>query len=124
MTSLMIRSYLLLVSFEWHIVRRNFQKVYQRVQAHAVRLALRQDVSPELACRAVNVACAVYFKEVQCLQRSATLVCLLRDCGIPASLVLGAQRLPFRGHAWVELAGEVVNDNPSALEKYDVLDRC
>jgi hypothetical protein len=32
--------------------------------------------------------------------------------------------LPFRGHAWVELAGEVVNDNPSALEKYDILDRC
>ena len=37
MTSLMIRSYLLLVSFEWHILRRNFQKVYQRVQAHVVR---------------------------------------------------------------------------------------
>ena len=124
MTSLMIRSYLLLVSFEWYIVRRNFQKVYQRVQAHSVRPLLRQDVSPELSCRAVNVACAAYFKEVQCLQRSATLVCLLRDCGIPASLVLGAQRLPFRGHAWVELAGEVVNDNPSALEKYDILDRC
>jgi Transglutaminase-like superfamily len=124
MTSLTIRSYLLLLSFEWHIVRRNFQKVYKRVQAQAVRPLLRQDVSPELSCRAVNVASALYFKDVQCLQRSATLVCLLRDCGIPASLVLGAQRLPFRGHAWVELGGQVVNDNVSALEKYDVLDRC
>ena len=37
MASLMIRSYLLLVSFEWHIVRRDFRKVYDRVQAHAVR---------------------------------------------------------------------------------------
>jgi hypothetical protein len=124
MTSLTIRSYLLLLSFEWHIVRRNFQKVYKRVQAHAVRPLLRQDISPELSCRAVNVASALYFKEVQCLQRSATLVCLLRDCGIPASLVLGARRLPFRGHAWVESGGQVVNDNPSALEKYDILDRC
>jgi hypothetical protein len=124
MTSLTIRSYLLLLSFEWHIVRCNFQKVYKRVQAQAVRPLLRKDVSPELSCRAVNVASALYFKEVQCLQRSATLVCLLRDCGMPASLVLGAQRLPFRGHAWVELGGEVVNDNRSALEKYDILDRC
>jgi hypothetical protein len=124
MTSLLIRSYLLLLSFEWDVARRNFRKVYERVQAHAVRPLPRQDVSPELSCRAVNVACAVYFKEVQCLQRSATLVCLLRDCGMPASLVLGAQRLPFRGHAWVELGREVVNDNPSALEKYDILDRC
>jgi hypothetical protein len=124
MTSLLIRSYLLLVSFEWDIVRGNFQKVYKRVQAHAVRPLLRHDDSPELSCRAVNVACAVYFKEVQCLQRSATLVCLLRDCGMAASLVLGAQRLPFRGHAWVELGREIVNDNPSALEKYEILDRC
>ena len=51
MTSLTIRSYLLLLSFEWDIVRRNFRKVYKRVQAHAVRPLPRQDVSPELLPR-------------------------------------------------------------------------
>jgi hypothetical protein len=124
MTSLTVRAYLLLVSFEWHIGRHDFRKVYRRVRVHAVRPRRPNGISLELLCDAVNMACAAYFKEVQCLQRSATLVCLLRDFGMPASLVLGAQHLPFCGHAWVELDGDVVNDNPSTVRKYGVLDRC
>ena len=124
MTWLIVRSYFLLMSFEGHIRRRDFGKVYQRVRTHLVRHASRQHFPVELSCRAVNVACAAYFKEVQCLQRSATLVCLLRDCGAPASLVIGAQHIPFNGHAWVELEGEIVNDHGANLKKYVVLDRC
>jgi len=124
MTWLIVRSYFLLMSFEWDIRRRDFGKVYRRVRAHLVHHASRQHFPVELSCRAVNVACAAYFKEVQCLQRSATLVCLLRDCGAPASLVIGAQHIPFNGHAWVELEGEIVNDNRANLGKYVVLDRC
>ena len=124
MTWLIVRSYFLLMSFEWDIRRRDFGKVYRRVRVHLVRHASRQYVPVELCCRAVNVACAAYFKEVQCLQRSATLVCLLRECGVHASLVIGAQHIPFSGHAWVELDGEIVNDNRANLEKNVVLDRC
>ncbi len=124
MTWLTVRSYLLLLSFEWHIKRRDFRKVHRRVRDHALRPRRREGISCELSCHAVNVACAAYFKEVQCLQRSATLVCLLRDFGMPASLVLGAQHLPLRGHAWVELEGQIVNDNASTVAKYDILDRC
>jgi hypothetical protein len=102
--------------------RKDFQSLYRRVQDRRLR-SPRPTARREDACRALNIACALYFKEVQCLQRSAALVCLLRDLGMPATLVIGAQRLPFRAHAWAEVNGQVINDSVSAVELYAVLDR-
>jgi hypothetical protein len=39
-------------------------------------------------------------------------------------MVIGAQQMPFKAHAWVEVAGQVVNDKPYTPEMYAVLDRC
>jgi hypothetical protein len=75
-------------------------------------------------CSAVDVACIWYWKQVLCLQRSAAAACLLRDNGVPAELVIGAQRMPFHAHAWVEVQGRVVNDKSYTNEMYAVLDRC
>jgi hypothetical protein len=43
---------------------------------------------------------------------------------VPAELVIGAQHMPFRAHAWVEVQGRVVNDKSYTNEMYAVLDRC
>ena len=122
MTFLLLRAYVLLLSLERDMSRRNFRGIYRRVKRRQIQPP-RSAASFEDACRALNVACALYFKEVQCLQRSAALVCLLRDLGIPATLVIGAQQLPFRAHAWVEVNRRVINDCISAVELYGVLDR-
>jgi hypothetical protein len=119
---LIVRAYALLLSFEQPLARHAFAGLYRRVRDRAVR-ARRANLSCQDACRAVNLACVFYFKEVQCLQRSAALACLLRDLGISATLVLGAQRLPFKAHAWVEVRGCVINDSPSCAQLYGVLDR-
>jgi hypothetical protein len=122
MTFLLLRAYALLLSFERNMSRHNFQAIYRRVERRKIQSP--RSASPlEDACHALNVACVLYFKEVQCLQRSAALVCLLRDLGIPATLVIGAQQLPFRAHAWVEVNRRVINDSVSAVELYGVLDR-
>jgi hypothetical protein len=39
-------------------------------------------------------------------------------------MVIGAQQMPFKAHAWVEVSGQVVNDQPYTREMYAVLDRC
>ena len=78
----------------------------------------------ERICAAVDMACIWYPKEVLCLQRSAATACLLKRYGIPAQMVIGAQQMPFRAHAWVEVDGRVVNDKPYTPEMYAVLDRC
>jgi len=59
-----------------------------------------------------------------CLQRSAAAVCLLKSYGVRALMVIGAQQMPFKTHAWVEVDGHIVNDNPYISEIYAVLDRC
>jgi hypothetical protein len=50
--------------------------------------------------------------------------CLLKQHGIAAQLVIGAQQMPFKAHAWVEVDGRVVNDKPYMSEIYAVLERC
>jgi hypothetical protein len=73
---------------------------------------------------AVDRATTWYPKQAQCLQRSAVAVCLLRTCGLPAQMVIGITKVPFRSHAWAEVAGEVVNDTPKVSTRYKVLSRC
>jgi hypothetical protein len=72
----------------------------------------------------MDLACVFYPKPVRCLQRSAATTLLLRRHGVGAELVIGAQLLPFRSHAWVECGGAVVNDKPYMREMYQVLEHC
>lgn len=75
-------------------------------------------------CAAVDRAATFYFKRAWCLQRSATVVCLLRMRGVPAELVIGVRKMPFYGHAWAEMEGRVLNDSPVVQKIYTVLERC
>ena len=77
----------------------------------------------ELCC-AMDIASTLYFKQILCLQRSAATALLLRRCGHTAEMVIGAQVLPFKSHAWVESNGVVVNDRPYIAELYTPLERC
>ena len=122
MTPLVFEAYSLLLSFEAALARGKFSAICRRVQKRPVGSRRLGHTSND-ACYAVNLACALYFKEVQCLQRSAALVCLLRDLGMRATLVIGAQHLPFKAHAWTEIDGQVVNDSRSSVELYGVLHR-
>jgi hypothetical protein len=75
-------------------------------------------------CSAVIGACAWHSKKALCLQRSATTTCLLRSIGAPAEMVIGVHKMPFYGHAWVEVHGQVVNDHPKVQTFFHALSRC
>jgi len=75
-------------------------------------------------CDAVDKATTWYPKQAMCLQRSAVATCLLRSRGLPAQMVIGCRKIPFKSHAWAELYGQVVNDKEKVQEFYRVLDRC
>jgi len=75
-------------------------------------------------CRAIDIACVLYFKNVLCLQRSSATTLLLRRNGFPAELVIGARTVPFKSHAWVELNRTVINDKAYISQLYRELDRC
>jgi hypothetical protein len=75
-------------------------------------------------CAAVDKACVWYPKRALCLQRSFVTTYLLRKHGIAAQMVLGAQKLPFKAHAWVEVDGQAVNERSKVHATYAVWDRC
>jgi hypothetical protein len=121
---LIVEAYLSLIRFDLYLARGNFELLYQKVREFPTRKTPCTPDSIELICGAVDMACIWYCKEVLCLQRSAATTCLLRKYGISSHLVIGAQQMPFKAHAWVEVESRVVNDKLYVGELYATLDRC
>lgn len=78
----------------------------------------------EEIAQAVNLACVWYPKQVLCLQRASVMVCIMRSHGIPAQMVLGAQKMPFQAHAWTEVNDCAVNERSNVRARYQVWERC
>jgi hypothetical protein len=124
MNFLPLRAYYLLIVLDFYLVPGKFHRLYRRVRNSPVASVKPAPNVIETVCSAINLACIWYPKEVLCLQRSAAGVCLLRRYGIPAQMIVGARRMPFKAHAWVEVSGKVVNDKSYTREMYAELDRC
>ena len=124
MSILFFKAYGNLIHFDLYLARGNFSALYEKVRNYPVGKRAPRPAAVDEICSAVDMACIWYWKEALCLQRSAATACLLREFGVPAQLVIGAQQMPFKAHAWVEVEGRVVNDKPYTPEVYAVLDRC
>jgi len=119
-----VQAYLNLIHFDLYLARGSFSALYNKVRNFPIGRKPASVNSVERMCSAVDMACIWYWKEALCLQRSAATACLLRRYGVGAELVIGAQQMPFKAHAWVEVDRRVVNDKPYTPEMYAVLDRC
>lgn len=139
MCFLILRGYLELIRFDLYIARGNFEILYNKVRTCRIgksrefqlyhplessRVTTQDLDLTEQICAAIDLACIWYWREALCLQRSAATACLLKKYGVPAQLTIGAQQMPFRAHAWVEVNGRVVNDKDYIPDVYAVLDRC
>jgi hypothetical protein len=121
---LVLRAYWKLIYFDLYLARANFAALHLQVRQFPPGRGILSGDITERVCAAVDMACIWYWKEVLCLQRSAATACLLRQCGVPAQMVIGAQQVPFKAHAWVEVEGRIVNDKPYVRDRYAVLERC
>lgn len=73
-------------------------------------------------CRAVDSARRHHPRHVECLPRSAALTCVIRLlAGKNAKVVIGVRRPPFAAHAWVEVDGVVVSDEPATVGRYQAI---
>jgi hypothetical protein len=102
---------------------RPFKTLHSTVKGWKVAKKSPAQDTVDRVCSAVNYACAWYPKQALCLQRSFVATYLLRKYGVPAQMVLGAQKLPFKAHAWVEVNGRAVNER-SSVQAYGVWERC
>jgi hypothetical protein len=102
---------------------RGFRTLCDTVGRTKVRNVRPADGTVNLVVTAMKKACALYFKQALCLQRSAVATRLLRQHGVAADLVIGCRMPPFQAHAWVEVEGTVVSDDRYGLEFYRVIDK-
>ena len=117
----------LILLFTAEAVRRlgGFRSIHHSVEHWRIAFPPRtDDTTLANACAAVNRACTWHPKRSLCLQRASVLVCLLRSLGFPAQMVIGVHKMPFYGHAWAEIGGNVVNDHANAQKFFHVLNRC
>jgi hypothetical protein len=124
MLFLVLQAYLKLIYFDLYLMRGKFRALYNRVERYPIAKGLASGETVERLCSAMDLACIWYWKEALCLQRSAATSCLLKSHGISAQMVIGAQQIPFKAHAWVEVDGRVVNDKSYVSEVYAVMNRC
>lgn len=124
MSFLVLQAYLKLIQFDLYLARGNFAALYDKVRNYPSGNGTAPPAAIERICSAIDLACILYWKEALCLQRSAATACLLKAYGVEAKMMIGAQQMPFRAHAWVEVDGRVVNDKPYMREIYAVLDQC
>ncbi len=118
------RAFFLLMFCDYLLARNDFPGIHRRVQQYRLRKTEPLPDAEAKACWALNNAAVFYPRRAECLQRSAVLTCLLRRYGLPAEMVIGTQKLPFRAHAWVELDGRVVNDKQDMPQLYGEIARC
>lgn len=123
MRFLNLRSYFRLIRFQRQLKRHGLEPLYNTVRTWPKAKRQRSNTIEEI-CYAVDMACIWYWKKVSCLSRSAVTASFLKEAGVAAELVFGAQQLPYRAHAWVEVDGRVVNDKPYMRELYTVVDQC
>jgi Transglutaminase-like superfamily len=101
-----------------------FETIYTMVKRWKVGRNPASQDTLDRVCWAVNYACIWYPKQALCLQRSFVTTYLLRRLGVAAHMVLGAQKTPFKAHAWVEVDGKAINERSNVQATYAVWDRC
>lgn len=116
----------LVALFAYDVLRAfcSFKTIYTIVKHWTVAPSTAGQGTIDRVCHAVNYACVWYPKQALCLQCSFVTTYLLRKHGAAAHLILGAQKLPFKAHAWVEIDGQTINERSNVQKAYAVWDRC
>ena len=121
---LFFQSLFMLLAYDVLSALCRFQTIYSMVRRWKINGETVGSGIVDRVYMAVNYACVWYPKQALCLQRSFVTTYLLRKHGVAAEMVLGAQKLPFKAHAWVEVDGRTVNERSNVQATYTVWDRC
>ncbi len=120
---LFIKAWCGLVIYDVYNVVRKFRDIHSIVKSWKVSDKKADSDTVERVSRALNYACVFYFKQALCLQRSFVRTYLLRRLGVPAQMVWGAQKMPFKAHSWVEIEGKAVDERMN-VQAYAVWEKC
>ncbi|MGA8429224.1 MAG: lasso peptide biosynthesis B2 protein [Candidatus Sulfotelmatobacter sp.] len=121
---LFFQAFFMLMTYDVLSTLCRFQTIYSMVRGWKINRRTGPSDLIDKIPMAVNYACVWYPKQALCLQRSFVTTYLLRKYGIAAQMVLGAQKLPFKAHAWVEVEGLAINERSDVQATYAIWDKC
>jgi hypothetical protein len=124
MRFLVLQAFVALIQHDLFLWRHDFAALHAKTHLFPTAPRQAEPGDIEKIAQSVAYACIWYPKKALCLQRSSVAVALFRRYGIHAEMVIGAQRLPLKAHAWVEFNGRVVNDKPEVQTEYFIMERC
>jgi len=81
----------------------------------------RSRTPPHECLQAVLIASRWLPFDAMCLTRAAVLTDVLRSTGHDARFCIGLYQYPFVAHAWAELDGSVVGDDPELATRLAVV---
>lgn len=122
--TLFLQALFMLLAYDIMSALCRFQTIYSMVRGWKVNNKPAGSNVIDRVSMAVNYACVWYPKQALCLQRSFVTTYLLRKQGVAAQMILGAQKLPFKAHAWVEVDGRAINERSNVQAIYAVWDKC
>jgi len=96
---------------------RTLRLIDRRVPAVRPFDAARQRALSHAFAAAVPIAAAFLPGRMRCLEQSLALQYLLRRQGVESTFVLGVTPFRFEAHAWVECAGEPLNESGELIRK-------
>jgi len=119
------RAAMLLPLVRWSLRLRGYGATFallqKRIPSQAANLESPPDARDKVqaTCRMVRAAMRYSLAEFTCLEESLTLWYLLRKQGIHACLRIGVRKEneKFEAHAWVEQAGEALNQ-PDEMHRH------
>lgn len=119
------RAAMLLRLVRWSLRLRGygatFASLQKRIPRQAASAESRLDARERVqtTCRMVRAALRYSLAEFTCLEESLTLWFLFRKQGIPVCLRIGVRKEneKFEAHAWVEHAGEALNQ-PDEMHRH------
>lgn len=115
--------YCLLILFDLNLRFLGFTQLHTLVNDWRVTRRLAEPGSIKRMRQALDAGCRWYPVQALCLLRSSVLTSALRWQGVPADLVFCFNKLPFMGHAWVEVYGRVVSEDNARREVFTELYR-
>jgi hypothetical protein len=125
------RAAILLRLVRWSLRLRGYGKTFTWLQRRIQFQSKVGETRPEsrdqmqVTCRMVRAALRYSLAQFSCLEESLTLWYLLRKQGIPACLRIGVlkENEKFEAHAWVEHAGEALNQDEAIHQHYAAFDQ-
>ncbi len=118
------RAFITLCRVHWRMKRQGIRGIVCMIN-NASNESATHDPSDEECNRlahAVDAASLLYPKKTFCLGWAATYVALARKKRWrKTQLVIGVQASPFYAHAWAEVAGTVIHDDPIICEVLSII---